>query len=256
MSNRLPKEKSGDVLSLELGGDNLTADKFARAVNSFISVLDGVSRQFSSDTRNIDWIVQVKGGSNIVNMTPCVDAVAMRALPGLISAIQSGVDIIEDREVWPEHFPEKSLRALRHLGDLHDPESSPNYVRISINNNQRDVTHRSVGNVDQLLAGVMSAHGSVDGRLQMVTERGGLRFMLYDYLTDQGVRCTFNEEKLSEVTHLFGKRVEVFGEIRYRKDGVPISIKVDHFDPFPEPADLPSANSVRGILGRAEHSGH
>jgi hypothetical protein len=56
---------------------------------------------------------------------------------------------------------------------------------------------------------------------------------------------------MPEAVRAFGRRVEVYGAVRYRADGVPVSITAEEIVPFPSSEDLPGFRSVRGILREA-----
>ena len=66
-------------------------------------------------------------------------------------------------------------------------------------------------------------------------------------MTHNSVRCYFNEDNVDDYVKAFRKRVAVYGEIRYRKDGVPVSISVQDFRVLREAHELPSASDVKGI---------
>lgn len=91
-------------------------------------------------------------------------------------------------------------------------------------------------------------YGSIEGRLQTVTERGRLQFIVYERLWDRPVRCFIPDHLTEEAVAAFRTRVEVYGLIRYRKDGQPVSIDVDEIVGFPPDAEIPSFRDVHGIL--------
>jgi hypothetical protein len=88
----------------------------------------------------------------------------------------------------------------------------------------------------------------MEGRLRTVTEAGGVHFVVQDAATHNNVRCFFDLEKADEYMMAWRKRVAVYGEIRYRKDGVPVSISVQQFRVLKESSDLPTIKEMRGIL--------
>lgn len=80
---------------------------------------------------------------------------------------------------------------------------------------------------DTLLGVHTKAMGSIEGRLQSITERSGLRVSVYDSLTDKAIHCYINDDLMQEAMKAFGKRVNVFGMISYDKAGNPKRIKVE-----------------------------
>lgn len=91
-------------------------------------------------------------------------------------------------------------------------------------------------------------HGSVEGRLQTVSERGGFKFVIYDILWDRPIRCHLPETLIDRAMEAFGHRVEVYGLVTYRRDGKPLSIKVDAIEPLTVNRHIPSFREVYGIL--------
>lgn len=56
--------------------------------------------------------------------------------------------------------------------------------------------------------------GSVRGRVQTISERKKLTFVLYDALFDNAVRCTVAADRQELVRGIWGKQVEVTGKVR------------------------------------------
>jgi hypothetical protein len=110
------------------------------------------------------------------------------------------------------------------------------------------------GGIDRMVfkassLGVYSkALGSVEGRLSTISERGALKFIVYDSLTDKPIRCNISDDLLFEATKGFRKRVYVYGLISYDKNGTPKSINVQDLKVFQEREKLPSAFEICGIL--------
>ena len=106
----------------------------------------------------------------------------------------------------------------------------------------------AVAHAIEILREAFEDHGSVEGLLQVASERGSFHVTVYEPLWDQPIRCSVTPERLQECLRLFGQRVEVFGLVRYRNDGTPISIEAEEIVPFPQVEGLPSPDDVRGIL--------
>lgn len=122
-------------------------------------------------------------------------------------------------------------------------------IKVWINNKKRQLTHHTVANVNSILGTQSKAYGSVDGKLNMVSDKkGGLRFDIYDRVNDTNVKCHFMSEMVDEVVKGFRKRVFVHGLLRYRRDGKVISVEdIDEFKILGE-KELPNFYDVLGIL--------
>ena len=237
-------------LTLEIDGTNVTPDKFLRSVRSFFSILSEVTADIAG-RKGIEWRVAVKEGSNLVGV---------RAMPGfdpaivmqVVSAVSDGIASLESHAAHPRHFSERAVKSLGELADVvGTTEGDDTVVRVWAKKEPLRITHKAVANVSQLFASEHEDHGSIEGRLQTVTERGGLQFVVYEPLWDQPIRCRIPERLIELAMANFRNRVEVYGLIRYRKDGKPVSIQVDDIVAFPAKEAIPSFRDVHGILREA-----
>jgi hypothetical protein len=73
---------------------------------------------------------------------------------------------------------------------------------------------------------VRTAIGTVEGRVQTLTERKSLRFTLYDGLHDRAVSCYVREDQREVMPDWWGKRAIVEGEVsREIESGRPIAVR-------------------------------
>jgi hypothetical protein len=73
---------------------------------------------------------------------------------------------------------------------------------------------------------IMPAYGAIEGRIQTLTSRGGLRFTLYDLLYDKAVSCYVTDENKELLRGMWGRLVIVEGLIARDPDNArPISIR-------------------------------
>nr|VFK14293.1 MAG: hypothetical protein BECKLPF1236B_GA0070989_105916 [Candidatus Kentron sp. LPFa] len=82
----------------------------------------------------------------------------------------------------------------------------------------------------------------------MVTLRGNQHFNVYEPIWDEPIRCNVNDDLIEEAAKYFGRRVEVYGMVRYQEDGSPISIAVEEIAPFPDAVELLDFRDLKGIL--------
>jgi hypothetical protein len=111
---------------------------------------------------------------------------------------------------------------------------------------------RLVAHVDSVLGNIVSAIGSVEGRLEGLNVHGSNRyFNVYDDLTGERVQCQFGHRiDVAKIGGAVERRVSVSGEIRYRETGEIVNVIAHSLDVFPQESDLPSADDVYGIIGR------
>lgn len=66
---------------------------------------------------------------------------------------------------------------------------------------------------------------SVEGRLELISHRGKLRAAIKDLNNPQNsVSCSFGDDMVEQIKHLFDQRVLVEGLVSYRENGSPVSI--------------------------------
>lgn len=69
-------------------------------------------------------------------------------------------------------------------------------------------------------------YGAVEGRVQTLSSRGGLRFTLYDTIHDKAVSCYLTEGREEEMRDVWGKRAVIEGKItRDPETGRPLAVR-------------------------------
>lgn len=80
-----------------------------------------------------------------------------------------------------------------------------------------------------------AAYGAVEGRIQTLSNRGSLRFTLYDALEDRAVSCYLSEHQEDALRGLWGQRAVVEGWVRRDNTGRPITVRrVSNLSTLPE----------------------
>jgi hypothetical protein len=92
------------------------------------------------------------------------------------------------------------------------------------------------------------AESSVEGRLEILTTHNGSKFVVYDVIDNRSVSCEIPIEYLDIAHRNFNKRVEVIGVVKFRKDGMPVSVKASKIIPFPNSEEIPSLERMRWLL--------
>ena len=235
-------------LTLELDGDGVTPERFQRAVRAFFGIVTEVTKNVCDDRTPVRWRVKVKSGSNLIGVVP--GAGFSPSVLGIIAtAVHDGVIASERNAALPPSFGEGAVRHLRDLSELSNREAEGDLrIRLWADRRAIRVTPQTAIGTDRSAAGQFEDHGSIEGRLQTVSERGAVRFVVYETLADKAVNCFIEPAQVDEAMRNFGKRVEVYGLIKYRGDGSPISIRVESISAFADPDELPDFRSVYGIL--------
>jgi hypothetical protein len=235
-------------LTLELGDGHIVPDDFLRAVRAFFDLVEELSKEAAGQGEPPKWAVRVKEGSNLVEAIPPI-GYPIGIVQRVCERIPAGFKALEAGEAAPEGFSELALKSASTLSRMRqDLSKEAVSVRLWVKKEPVTFTGHTAATVNDALESGFVDHGSVEGRLEVISERRGTHVMIRDILWGRSIRCTVDEQRLKDALALFGRRVEAYGEVRYRKDGEAIAIKVEAFVPFPEPADIPSYEEVRGIL--------
>lgn len=237
-------------LTLELKGNRVTTDKVKDGIVAFFSLLDEVVKDVTGSKRSVNWVVSVKSTSLGFVCTPEPSRkIKPEELDEILHSIPDGIDILEKTSSRPPHFNDKALEFAQDLGNL--PSIKGNgllSVDVRAGKNVHSITKHAVANVDDILGYAGQAIGSVEGRLETISERGGYTITVYDAITDKGVRCSMDEKQINNALGYFGSRVSVWGLIRYGRDGQPKTIRVDELRVF-KGEGVPTAKDVLGIIG-------
>ena len=95
----------------------------------------------------------------------------------------------------------------------------------------------------------LSAFGAIEGRIETLSKRKGLRFVLYDTVHDRAVACYLREGQEELMRGGWGRRAIVEGLItRDAVTGLPASIRqVSHIEFLPETSQG-SYRNARGVI--------
>ena len=238
-------------LTLEIDGKDVTPEKFMRGVRAFFGLINEVTRGLAGPDQFVHWTVQVKDGSNLVGVVPTHFTVPEGVLANIYAAVQEGIESLEDNDTEPVGFPEPALRHVRELtADVGTDDSDDTRVRVWTKKEPVVVTHKALAHVTKILQEAYEDFGTVEGRVQVISDQGALHVFVLEPVRNRRVRCYFNEDQLPAFMAAFRKRVEVKGKIKYRRDGVPISIYATGLKEFPDANDLPNFREMRGIFKR------
>ncbi len=236
-----------DDLTLDIDAPELTPEQFATGVKAFFDMVKSVGAAMKHK-KHVRWFVNVYEGSALVGL---------RARPGCAPAdveavsrmVAAGIDTLEAGGPLPSQFSEEAIRNLRKLGTIVGRNGQDTArVRVWVKREPQVVTRKSVAHADDLLGWNYQDYGSVEGQLSVISERGGYRFVIYERLWDKPVKCYVGEELLEQALRNFGKRIEVYGDVQYRKDGAPVNVRVEDIVEFPPRDTLPDFRDLRGIL--------
>lgn len=107
----------------------------------------------------------------------------------------------------------------------------------------------ALAQLDRWLEAPRVTIGSIEGRLDtlQVHDQSRPQFAIWDR-NARRVTCYFEEDLYDEVYRCMRQRVRVRGQIRRRRDGTPLEVKVQRLSPIPASSQLPRVADMIGIL--------
>jgi hypothetical protein len=119
---------------------------------------------------------------------------------------------------------------------------------LVFNGHALDLTPRITSKVDQALAVDDECEGAIEGMLEQINiHLGANTFHIYPAVGPRKVTCHFPARLYDDAVSAVGKRVEVFGTLRYRIGATyPHQIAVSAIEAFPPESELPNWEDLRG----------
>lgn len=234
---------NAETLTLTLDGSEITAEKFVKSVSAFVAIVRDVTESLSGEKNSIKWIASVEKGSTKVHFTPRPIKANPAVIKSTIGVVKNGFLEIEQRGGRPSYWSDASLKSAKEIASVYSPsENALDVIRVSSDGGYASVAKKTSTNVVSLVGNEKRAWGTVEGRLRTVTESGG-----QDASTHNNIRCFIEDTDTDRFVAAFKKRVSVYGEIRYARDGAPLSIKASDIRVMRESTKLPFIDKMIGI---------
>ncbi|MBN1763959.1 MAG: hypothetical protein JW860_01775 [Sedimentisphaerales bacterium] len=220
----------------------VTAYKFIKKTNLFFSFIKNVSDAALNHKNKINWIVSVKPGSIILQARPVSLNGSKKVESDIISILDNGLRMITDKKnkAYPEHFNIDSLKIISDLCSIGDSN-------IGINRKKFELNYKLIDNINNIMGTNYIDYGSIEGKLDAINIHTKPKISVYDALTGKAIRCYFDESMLDYIISAMGKRVSIYGQIRYKKNGSPISVDIEEIDIFPPQNELPKFKDIIGL---------
>lgn len=234
-------------ITLELDEEVISIADYKKASDSFLELVKELSKNITTGKINeADWQVKVYAGSIGVGVLPSpTNDYADQVRHAIVSGIKS-----LSKGIRPIEFTDKAIGHAKSLASLFKKAGKPNpNVRIWSKSEESVAMERVIAtNADSLLEASYEEDGSVDGILERLDAHGTLGFVVYDVIDERAVRCEISEKDIPVALQSFRERIEVIGRVKYRKDGMPVSIQASKIINFPKKSEIPSLSDMRNML--------
>jgi len=211
---------TNDLVTLSLEGD-VPLPKYAEALVKFTTLIQSLSRDVAPNTQ-IRWIISYLAASSAITQARGVPD-AEEAFPAVERTAAAYVDIGRSvsRGVTSPYSPD-SEKAGRELAALVDGD-----IRTMRFENVLEDVIVQLGEHGKLTeAKAVLTAGAVEGRVETLSSRGGLRFMLYDLRNDKAISCYLAEGQEDAMRDAWGQTVIVEGIVnRDAESGRPLTVR-------------------------------
>ena len=202
-----------NTLTFEIGG-RVEITEFAEGIVAFRRLIAALTPR----NAGVAWVVEdLQPGSAVVTLRgESDDPVAVERIVDEYERIGAALSRNED-------LPQLKQRAQSASYTIRDLTGNTDYVRFETPD--IDYTIYRNGHTPSRPAPMVSI-GAIAGTIQTLSNRGGLRFNLYDTLHDKAVACYLAPGQEELMREAWGRRARVTGRIsREASTGRPIAIR-------------------------------
>lgn len=242
---------ANDTVTLALDGEIVLSD-FAEAVRRFDSLIKALAK--TEGAANVEWIVEQLEVSS-----------AVATARGVAANGQPAGVIAEEVERVVRSYLEVGL-SLERGEPLEVPSTVEREARgiVAVLGERVKTVRFETAEAEATVEVVTPAKsstpypqtfGAVEGRIQTLSSRGGLRFTLYDTLHDKAVSCYLTEGFEDQMRDAWGRRALVEGRVtRHPETGRPLAIRgITAVEVLPEVARH-AYRDLRGLSPRGSLS--
>jgi hypothetical protein len=206
---------SHDTVTIALGGENIRLDDFADAIRHFAGLIRAMGEEVASGVQIVWTIDELERGSALATVRgtpaspdemPSVENV-VRAYARLGQALENNEPIPYSPQVQSHVIDLTEILRRKHVENLRFETAE-----------EESVITQPAGPVPAtpalVIPGPAVAHGAVEGVVQTLSNRGSLRFTLFDIINDRAVSCYLEEGNEAVMRNAWGKRAVIEGQVR------------------------------------------
>ena len=206
-----------DTVTIAFEGRVVLHD-FAEAMNGFRGLLDGLTKVVA-ERSEVEWaLIGLEPGSATVTARgesrdqEAVEHIAEAYLTVGRSLVTGG----------PVPYGKTVRRHAEQITDL----LNGRITGVRFQTLEDDAIVRADGRAEHRAPILSTAYGAIEGRVQGLSSRQGLRFTLYDALFDRAVSCYLQEGREEIMREAWGRRATVNGVVRRdTESGHPLGIR-------------------------------
>jgi|GEM_PF-770896 len=232
-------------MALEIGG-NLSPSRFVSVARDFFALVEHLAGITSTDA--VKWDVVAREGSTILAMRP-PEGASNEALTAIYAQVRQTTTSLVAGDWDPVIVDDKVLRLAKSISDIGRSTANAHPIRFWICREPIAFGPEVAERIREEESADYTDYGTLEGILQAIQDtRGALELKIRDMIYPFPIRCVVDDNMLATALENFRHRVEIAGEIRYRRNGAATSIRADRIERLPDDDDLPTVEDVRGLL--------
>ena len=247
-----------DTITLALDGD-VPLEEFARTMGRFAELVNALSEEVGSP--GLDWVVddlQVSSAHATARSSSDTQAAqkVVHAYTVVGSALENHTPVTVSRRVRRAanklvSIQDKRVRAVRFETAEKDSviptgQSEPPRLLSAPKSKAMTVMEGPSGALAVITTS--PSFGAIQGRIQTLSNRGTLRFTVYDLLYDKAVGCYISEGREQLLRNVWGRLASIEGLVtRDPINGRPLAVReVRNISLVQGPPDAPNYEDARG----------
>jgi hypothetical protein len=206
-----------DTITLALNGD-ITIQSFAAAISNLQTLVQELTKELGGENK-VEWFIQdLQTGSATATIRGEADVLTQ--VEKVVDAYYEVGKALESGQ--RPNFKDPVVKAARGITNILDKQVTS--IRFETADNDA-VIYRQPSTLAPRV-GITKAYSAIEGRVQTLTNRKGLRFTLFDVLHDRAVSSYLEEGQEETMREAWGKRVIIEGEVtRDTLSGRPIAMR-------------------------------
>ena len=219
-----------DTITVAIQGDTITLQDFAETIGRFQTLISELSAEIMPRAK-VKWlVVGLETSSAIATIRGCPEQEDQAVLAGVERVSDAYVDIgYSLREGRRIEYSRKVRKAAEHMMSI----INGHVTSIRFENADDDVEVSKIKAPETQEAKVPApsrqghvVYGAIRGRVQCLSNRGTLRFTLYDLIDDKAISCYLPAGNEGIMRDAWGKVAVVEGKIHRNQDtGRPSTIR-------------------------------
>jgi len=204
-----------DTITLALGGE-VDLHRFAEAVSNLEILVRALSK--AEGAEEVWWVIADLQVSSAMATTRGESSI-LEEVERVVNAYETiGESYQAGRR--PVGFPPAVVKA----GDAIVSVIGDKVSSVRFETADKEFTVASRGEL--VGSAIVKSLGAIEGRIQTLSNRKGLRFVLFDTLNDRAISCYLSEGQDERIREMWGRRAIVEGEIsREKESGRPLAIR-------------------------------